>query len=249
MEKEKNIISLLFISDTHGKHSEITGAINNITNKVDGVDILIHCGDISNIGKQNQIQDFLDWFSALPEVKHKVFIAGNHDLSLDPKNFWYNEIHKYDKAENVHYLMNQSVKLEGLNIYGSPVTPRFYDWAFMKRRGTEIRTTWEDIPRQTDILITHGPPFGVGDKTIGGVITGCQDLLNTVNESHIALHAFGHIHEGYGVYKMDPDWSNWPTPTHFINASVLNHRYEISNQPILVYIDNITKDVNVVKYY
>ena len=64
---------ITFISDTHGKHHEITDDLS-------GGDILIHAGDIMNSGRhKEEALSFLEWFNSLDNYKHKIFIAGNHD--------------------------------------------------------------------------------------------------------------------------------------------------------------------------
>ncbi len=115
--------------------------------------------------------------------------------------------------------------IEGIHIYGSPWQPWFHDWAFNLRRGPEIRAKWRLIPPKTDVLITHGPPYGHGDRTILGEIIGCRDLLEVVERIRPRFHIFGHIHEGAGLTANEH--------TDFINASSCNHRFEPVNEPIV----------------
>ena len=102
----------------------------------------------------------------------------------------------------MHYLYNRAVTIEGITFYGSPHTPRFFDWAFMYDP-PDSKKIWEKIPHETNVLITHGPPYGVLDQCPNqqGVMesVGCPELLAAVqNRPAIQLHLFGHIHEGYG---------------------------------------------------
>jgi Icc-related predicted phosphoesterase len=106
------------------------------------------------------------------------------------------------------------------------VQPTFFDWAFNRDRGAAIDKHWQLIPKNTDILITHGPPFGVLDKTLRGEAVGCEMLLKKVNKIKPKLHVFGHIHEGYGMI----DKKN----TTFVNASVLDIRYNLRNEPVII---------------
>ena len=115
--------------------------------------------------------------------------------------------------------------IDGVKFYGSPWQPWFYDWAFKFERGPEIRAKWDLIPEDTDVLITHGPLFGIGDLTAHGDQAGCHDLLEVVEKIKPAIHIFGHIHEGYGVT------SNGVTT--FINASICDHLYQPVNPPIV----------------
>jgi Icc-related predicted phosphoesterase len=204
------------ISDTHGKH-------DLITKDLPGGDIIIHAGDVSNVGKSNEIYDFLNWFSTLP-YKHKVFIAGNHDFGFEIMN----EIAPEYQELGVTYLMDRMVEIDGLKIYGSPWQPRFYDWAFNVDRGEAIAKKWEKIPENLDILITHGPPFGILDDTIQGQRVGCEELYKKVTQVKPKYHIFGHIHYGYGMKIMEE--------TTYINASSLGERYEYRNKPVLIHI-------------
>eukprot|EP00121_Abeoforma_whisleri_P007581 Awhi_evm1s6927 len=125
-------------------------------------------------------------------------------------------IHSGDFSLSGHYddIKNTSVKLFGYNFYGSPFQPTFCDWAFNVDRGNNILKKWQQIPTDTDILITHGPPLGYGDTTTHDGPVGCVDLLIEVQQRIKPLfHLFGHIHEAYGIYK---DHNN----TFFINSSM-----------------------------
>lgn len=202
-------MKLVLISDTHGKHRQL---------ELPAGDMLIHAGDISRHGEMDTIQDFNDWLAELP-FKYKVVIAGNHD-------FCFETLVGQKLLTNATYLQDSAIVIEGLKIYGSPWQPRFFDWAFNLDRGDPLKAKWQEIPADTDILITHGPPWGVGDTTNRGVLAGCQDLLERIQEISPKLHVFGHIHEGYGLYQN--------TPTIFANASTCNLGYQPINLPIVI---------------
>lgn len=202
-------MKLVLISDTHGKHRQLQLPVG---------DMLIHAGDISRHGEMDTIQDFNDWLAELP-FKYKVVIAGNHD-------FCFETLVGQKLLTNATYLQDSTIVIEGLKIYGSPWQPRFFDWAFNLDRGDPLKAKWQEIPADTDILITHGPPWGVGDTTNRGVLAGCQDLLERIQEISPKLHVFGHIHEGYGLYQN--------TPTIFANASICNLGYQPINLPIVI---------------
>ncbi len=204
-------MKISFISDTHGLHNSIT---------LPKGDLLIHAGDVSNRGTRQGIEEFLTWFSQ-QDYKYKIFIAGNHDLFFERASDF--EIKKL-LPENVIYLNDNGIMIEGINIWGSPVQPWFYDWAFNRKRGEEIKKHWDLIPQNTDILITHGPPYKILDKTTSGENVGCEDLLSAINFVKPKIHVFGHIHEAYGIEELNG--------TKYINASVLNERYQIVNKPI-----------------
>ena len=201
---------MVAISDTHGQHEKLS---------LPAGDLLIHAGDISRIGIKDEIKNFLDWF-ATTDFKYKVFIAGNHDFLFerDRKNA------RGLIPSGVIYLEESQVEIETLTIYGAPYTPEFFNWAFMKKVGSEIRATWEKIPSNVDILITHGPPRRILDKNEYGDYCGCAQLRERVLEVHPKYHIFGHIHEAYGTMERGD--------TKFINSSVLDEHYRLANSPI-----------------
>lgn len=207
-------MKILFLSDTHGLHQKL--------GDLPQADILIHSGDISNRGRDAEVEDFINWFSSL-DYHYKIFIAGNHDFYFEGKTV--SDIQKM-LPQNIHYLCDSGVMIEGLNIWGSPITPWFLDWAFNRERGEEINKHWKLIPKNTDILITHGPPYGILDMNVNKQYTGCKDLLTTVNLIKPKYHLFGHIHESYGIFETES--------TTFINACVLDENYKMKNQPITI---------------
>lgn len=195
------------ISDTHNQHDKL---------KLPEGDVIIHAGDITGRGSTNEVFAFLEWFKML-DYKRKIFIAGNHD--------WFFENSEETNFEGVTYLNDSGIKIDNINIWGSPVQPEFNNWAFNRNRGDQINKHWQLIPENTDLLITHGPPFGHLDMTTSMQRVGCVDLLKRVTEIKPKFHVFGHIHEAYGVNKND-------LGTKFINASVLNENYLRVNNPI-----------------
>lgn len=204
------------ISDTHNKH-------NQITKDLGSGDFIIHAGDITSMGYQGEVTDFLNWFSQL-DFEHKIFIAGNHD-------FWFetnDDIAGVFKDRGVHYLYDTMVELDNIKIYGSPWQPRFFDWAFNVDRGPKIAEKWAKIPEGLDVLITHGPPFGILDDTVQGQRVGCQDLLFKVLEVKPRYHIFGHIHYAYGMSIKED--------TTFINAASLGERYTYLHKPIQFFL-------------
>jgi len=225
-------MKITFISDTHGLH-------NKITENLPGGDILIHTGDCTNRGLYREIDDFCKWFDGLENYTYKVFIAGNHDWGFQQDPISAAEI--LEKYPDLIYLEDTLATLilpnweEGVSIYGSPWQPEFYNWAFnLPRNGKELEDKWEMIPEKADIVLTHGPAWGYVDQTTGGhYVTGehlgCEKLVERLYETKPKIHACGHIHTGYG-HKFDGN-------THFINASVLNERYEYTQKPITIDID------------
>lgn len=200
------------ISDTHGCHREL---------RLPKGDVLLHTGDFTSRGRKDECADFLKWLAQQP-FKHKVFIAGNHDFFFEQAR---GEEVTALIPEGLTYLNDSGTTIGGITIWGSPVTPWYYNWAFNRYRGEEIRKHWDLIPSDTQILMTHGPAHGFLDLTVTEQHVGCQDLLRKVLMVKPKLHVFGHIHESYGSFRR--------SDIRFINASVVNERYVIFNKPFV----------------
>lgn len=205
-------MKLICISDTHGRHEEV---------ELSSADMIIHAGDMSEMGTREQIVDFINWFSSL-DYQYKVLVAGNHDFFLEQATS--KEIKKL-MPEGVIYLNDSGVVIEGLKIWGSPVQPWFHNWAF-NRSEKSICKHWNEIPNDTDILITHVPPQNILDKNRRAESCGCPHLTARVKEVNPQYHIFGHIHESYGVIENDG--------ITYVNSSNLNFLYEYANQPIII---------------
>lgn len=205
-------MKIVAISDTHCRHKSI---------QLPKGDVLVHAGDISYKGTPSEVADFLHWFSSLP-FQHKLFIAGNHDFYFERTA---PALIQKAITAGVTYLNDSGVCINGIHIWGSPVTPWFYNWAFNRRRGAEIARHWALIPADTNLLLTHGPPFGILDSVVNENHVGDKDLLRKIETVKPAVHVCGHIHESYGVLKR--------RGTTFINASVLNEKYELVNKPVV----------------
>ena len=209
-------LKIVCISDTHGKHADL---------RLPEGDILIHAGDFMTYGDRiSEIAKFNHWLSKQPH-RHKIVITGNHDLIFesDPSL-------ARMQLPAATYLENSAVEIEGLRIWGSPQQPRFLDWAFNVDRGSAIRRYWDMIPPETDILITHGPPFGILDTiTSSDESLGCEELAVAVQRVRPKLHVFGHIHSGHGECGQDG--------IRYVNASILDENYRIAYSPQVVTLD------------
>jgi len=226
-------MKIVCISDTHSQH--------NLLNIPDG-DMIIFSGDCSGRGKIHEVVEFIQWFGGLPH-KYKVMVAGNHDWSFQTKPNFCKDM---CIANNIYYLYDTSVIIEGIKIHGTPVTPRFFDWAFNRAVTIEDANTihcisngqgyigehWDKIPLDTDILVTHGPPYSILDETKKGDKVGCKLLCEYIfNKLAIKYHIFGHIHEAVGQETLI---TNNNQQTTFVNASVLNERYKLNKKQIFV---------------
>ncbi|GAB4027137.1 metallophosphatase domain-containing protein [Spirosoma koreense] len=184
---------IVCISDTHSLHRQL--AIPN-------GDILIHAGDLTSNGEKSTVLDFNEWLGELPHP-YKIVVPGNHDYGFGEDGAGHESL-----LTNAIYLNNSSVTIEGLRIWGSPVSPISPKFGihgiYAIRRGSAINEYWQRIPANTDILVTHCPPYGILDKNEVGSEEGCKDLLKAVKKRiKPRLHVFGHIHSGYGHVLLE----------------------------------------------
>jgi Icc-related predicted phosphoesterase len=202
---------LVFISDTHEQHEKVT---------IPPCDILIHCGDLTYNGDHSATVQAITWLHRQP-AEHVVLIAGNHDWIFERTPTVGKEI---VSRTRVRYLENGRLELCGFKFWGSPYTPRFMDWAFNCDED-RIYKHWDLIPADTDILITHGPPQGIQDTIVPfpPVHLGCWDLIDKVLKIKPKVHAFGHVHGGYGQREYKG--------IKFFNASLLDEAYRVRNAP------------------
>jgi len=206
---------LVCIADTHGMHRDMPPIPNG--------DVLIHAGDCLGAGSLDELEEFDQWLGSLPH-RHKILIAGNHDWAFEETP----EAARL-MVRNAHYLEDSGIEIEGVRFWGSPWTPRFRDWAFNLTRGEPLAKRWAQIPEATDVLITHGPPWGILDEAGANFdiqMVGCHDLLERLASLSVKAHVFGHIHECYGTRERDG--------IQFINASTCDERYRPTNRPIMV---------------
>lgn len=202
---------LVLISDTHNEH--------DLIDIPDG-DILIHAGDFTERGSIEEVEVFNEFLGSLPH-KHKLVIAGNHEFAFER----FPEVAKKIMT-NCTYLFDNAVIIDGIKFYGSPWQPWFYGWAFNLERGKALADIWNKIDLDTEVLITHTPPLGHGDKVISGEKVGCEELICYVDRIRPKYHVFGHIHDGYGVTRNQH--------TTFINASTFSGNHIPENEPIII---------------
>ena len=233
---------IVVISDTHSLHDQMTYNVEDFINP-NGLNVLLHAGDCTNVGRESDVRDFINWFKNIQGFKHKIFIAGNHDLAFENEPKW---LYQYIKPDlliesNVTYLEDESIEIiseefsRPIKIYGSPWQPEIFNWAFnLPRNGEVLKSRWGDIPNDTDILITHGPPHGIRDFIVdrsGTLQVGCELLRERVNTLKLLLHVFGHIHGAYGAAYIDE--------TGFVNASICDERYEPINKPLVFDVNEV----------
>lgn len=209
-------ISIWHIGDTHGQHK--------LLSTPSGVDLVIHSGDFSNYYNLEknlpEAEDFLLWYSSIP-IKYKVLIAGNHDSFPAKDNFRFRE---QCEEYGIIYLEHESVEIEGLRIFGSPYTPSFGNWHFMRDRA-KLYELWDEIPEDTDILVVHGPPKGVLDLSWSREgrleMCGCKSLrTHILMRLNLMLCCFGHIHNNNDILNAGT-MNIADCDTTFSNGSVL----------------------------
>ena len=224
-------MKLQLISDTHGKHHEMI---------IDeSVDMIVHAGDSTNqyniIDNEIEFGSFINWFSNL-NIKHKVLIAGNHDA-------W--ALRKFNrelcKTLGVTYLEDDYVAIEGKLIFGSPWSPTFNTWHFMKSRA-KLGTHWNDVLTEgIDLLITHTPPKGVLDLAENAghnlEMCGCSGLMKAVKKYKPKHHVFGHIHNNKDIVNFGQRVMG---DTNFYNVSAVRdgdfHKPPINNKGLVIVI-------------
>jgi hypothetical protein len=170
--------------------------------------------------------------------------VNDYDTSCsEGKPAWLEELLGIHLHPNVYYLENSSIDIEGLKIWGSPYSPTFgYGWGFNVDRGYDAAQIWNQIPLDTDIVITHSPIYGYNDRTSNtNENVGCADLYHRLHEVKPHLHFAGHIHEGYGwgTIPYKDEWGDIYT----FNPSTCNLRYEAINDPIKFNYDFVSREI------
>lgn len=223
---------IVCLSDTHEMHHKV---------QVPDGDILIHAGDFCGRGlAASEVGNFLYWLDDQPH-ETKIVVPGNHDVILETDD----SIRKEFEKSGVHLLIDEEYtnKSSGLKFYGVPWTPDFYPdlWGFQSRNAP--LDYWDRIPEDTDVLISHGPPFGAADQidpgnttdlssrpkaaSVGSAHLGCKRFASVLSDFASPLTIIcGHIHGSYGKHFLDH---------HTIyNVSICTELYIPSNTPTVL---------------
>lgn len=210
-------MKLCHISDTHGKHENLT---------IPKCDVLVFTGDMGTRTNELELISFLSWIEKQP-ADVKIIIAGNHDICMDKDwvkrqknvgsvegvlaNQHYQNAKSLIENYKVKYLEDREYIYNGIKFYGSPYSPSFHRerWVFNADRGKEIQKIWSKIPSDVNVLLTHTPPYKILDYVDNRYKrhpnedqnVGCQDLMNVIKNRlfKLKLHCFGHIHETTGL--------------------------------------------------
>ncbi|MFB4320466.1 metallophosphatase domain-containing protein [Actinomadura sp. 21ATH] len=180
---------IVAVADTHTFHDDLV---------VPEGDVLVHAGDLCRRGRDlGELRDAADWMRGLPH-RTKIVVAGNHDRMFvdDPAR-----ARGVLADRGIRYLEDGGTEVDGVSFWGSPWQPEFNDWAFNLPRGRSLAEKWAMIPEGVDVLVTHGPPLGIGDAGAPPGRHGCADLLERVREVRPRLHLFGHIHQDGGFWR------------------------------------------------
>lgn len=202
-------MKIAIISDTHNKHSKLN---------IPEVDCIIHTGDFTSsiLNNREEMNSFLDWFAKL-NIKYKILVPGNHEL-----NFEY--LYKTNNLlidKSIICLIDKSIKIEGIKFYGTPWSETFEDWGFFKT-DKEMKEILEKIDKDTDILITHTPQFGILDLTDELDNVGSKLLKEKIKSLNLKYHVFGHIHEDRGEMKGKYTSINASNYYNFDNIFIIN---------------------------
>ena len=212
-------MKIVIISDTHDK----------LIKELPDGDILVHCGDYSLFGEYDETKTFFDWFSEFPH-KHKIVIPGNHEVGICPRRHQYRYSNpNFDKTmaliksyTSINFLIDEELIIEGVKFYGTPWCGGerhiMYRWGFYMSRDEQRAEVFKKIPDDTDILISHTPPYDILDKYDGRTL-GCPALLERIKQVKPLVSCFGHIHSANGYIEKDG--------THFFNCSSLGENYKI----------------------
>lgn len=186
------MIKLVHVSDTHLKDF----------NPEPG-DILIHSGDALNSGRFSELSKFRTQLKLIKDnYKHIVYVAGNHDIVFED-DYGVADLFLKEEINNLIILHNQSIELEGIKFYGTSDQPEC-GWAFGKLPD-ELEQSYNNIPDDTEVLITHCPPRGIQDLAVNsnypnGKRFGSIELLAALNRlPKLKAHLYGHIHYSHGI--------------------------------------------------
>jgi Icc-related predicted phosphoesterase len=224
-------MKIIATSDTHG----------NLPTFEEECDLAIFAGDIVPMdsyehgGQLNWIQNY--WLPYLDQVATKatdvVWTFGNHDHIGEEiiKAVHYEREVTFNRNPNVHLLIAESKMIQDKVVYAYPYVGHLPSWAF-NRSDEELEELASRIP-PCDILITHAPPFGFGDKCYdyfqGGLASvGDRYLAENLARIHPEVVFCGHIHEGFGHYRL-------PHVKHGIySVSFVDERYDPTRELVTV---------------
>lgn len=229
-------MKLVIISDTHNLHKDLD---------IPECSTIIHCGDSTMTGTAAELRNFLTWFGQLP-IENRILVWGNHEITTETQavyDAWanrrgrssrdvqaiQNEVQSLVDRYGIIVLNDSGIEIDGIKFHGSHVQPEFCGWGWNRQRGAEIQKHWDLIPKDTNVLISHGPPMGIMDFVKGQGYVGCENLRDTIKTlPELKLHCFGHLHNNSGIIV------DTKTGITYVNASNMNDNYNLVNDPRVI---------------
>lgn len=210
------------LSDSHTQHDKIALVPGRV---------LIHAGDFSSRGREEECILFLKWFEAQP-FEHRIFTVGNHEVGVETNHARFLELVRQYAPTSV-YLNDSGITIDGVSYWGSPFSPKFgWGWAFNADRGADIKRHWDMIPKNTNVLITHSPAYEILDEVMDSRKNqGCRDLADTIKTLlDLKLHVFGHLHLCGGQRETR-------NGVVFANAAIVDEDYCLTRKPLIIEIE------------
>jgi len=230
--KAASVLNCMHISDIHEENVFDIVANSFSETKSKPIDILFISGDLTYKGKLDKLKriyEQLEYLFMHYIIRNVFMIPGNHDLSFERTTGFEsraNAMAIFAKDPRIVVRTHGAAEICGVKIFGSAWTPEFYNWAF-NYFPDKAKTIWNDIPNDTEVLVTHGPPLGILDQVIdwnGDRRVGCHYLREKIEATpSIKYHLFGHIHEGYGREEWDG--------VTYMNSAIMNRAYKPVNKP------------------
>ena len=211
-------LKIVCVSDNH-----------NNTPKLPQGDVIVHAGDLTGQGTLAEIEKGLEWL-ARQDAELKILVPGNHDWGFERNP---SETRKMCEERDIVLLIDQEHIHRGVRFYGSPWQPAFCDWAFNLYEPEELAEKWALIPHDVDVLITHGPAYGILDLSSRDVACGCRELGKAIAKVQPRAHVFGHIHSQNGEQLVRP----WEGPDYLaVNATLCDERYNCRNPAQVIWV-------------
>ena len=149
--------------------------------RLDGYDLILSCGDLK--------ADYLTFLVTMGHAR-LLYVHGNHDGSYEVK-----------PPEGCDCIDDQLVVYNGVRILGLGGCLRYHDGPYqytekaMRRRIARLRfALWR--AGGVDIVITHAPPRGLGDREDPAHM-GFEALRDLIDRWHPSYLLHGHVHLRY----------------------------------------------------
>lgn len=201
------------ISDTHNHHSNKW--------EIQPCDVLIHCGDFSFQGNFSEVQQFVKDFKKAKKdsgAKYAIIVPGNHEKGVQANEQFFRE---YCEQNDIIVLIHEEIVLDGVRFFGTPWQPYFCNWAYNVENEQDLDRYYSEIPDDTQVLITHCPPYKILDYSPMCGNVGSKELQNRVMQlKKLKFHFFGHIHysQGFQIFHG----------IKFVNCAILGDQYGLN---------------------